>query len=288
MKIKKDHKIKIHKKLENCQNPFAMGDNKTLQDLIKFDISSPAYSPTIPTIFSNSVLKIINNKRNTITQQIVKNKKVIAKEFELPTFNNYLQTESIPIYKGLIKKDNILDMLFSNTYASFDIVDEDYILKELHKIKLPDDMLFDIEFQIDDEKLILYKKEIFKKESDNSEHYFGIDIPSKFQLFNSNHLYSIEHLPFKLGKNTSLEIHHYFNLDKLVYTTINPDPNMAYPAIIVTDLEHNPCEIHFTYKEKYISTEILDELKPNRLQDNYKDPNYFSKQDIEFLDMLRI
>lgn len=85
-----------------------------------------------------------------------------------------------------------------------------------------------------------------------------------------------------------MELHYYNELGIFVKLIKNPVMERIVPAIVVTDLNDRPLEIHCYYKNQYIRPETLSEFKPDILSENFNDPDYFNKRDREFLDMVMI
>lgn len=213
------------------------------------------------------------------------NNKIITKQVELLKFNHYEKKESILDHKGELTVTNFEDFLFSNIPVTVNEKDKSWFENYFAQFPIYDDLIIQLEFKTHEGKMTIVKKE-FQKEIDNRlVPYFGETIPSVYRSINSNLLYNFEHVIFEENKKTYLKLYHYTKLGLKVYTTINPDENKVVPAVIVEDMNGNALEVHCYYKGEYISKDLLHELKPNILQEDFKAINYFNVRDIDFLDM---
>mgnify|MGYP003498705500 FL=1 len=53
-------------------------------------------------------------------------------------------------------------------------------------------------------------------------------------------------------------------------------------------MDNNRVEVHCYCKNEYITPDLMELLKPNILMEDFKHKDYFSKKDMDFLDMLKI
>lgn len=216
------------------------------------------------------------------------NNKIITKQVALLEFNHYEKKEYMLDHKGELTFTNFEDFLFSNIPVTVNEKDKSWFENYFAQFPIHDDLIIQLEFKTHEGKMTIARKEFQKKIDNRLVPYFGETIPSVFKSMNSKLLYNFEHVIFEENKKTYLKLYHYTQLGLQVYTTINPDENKVVPAVIVEDMKGNPLEVHCYYKGTYISKDILHELKPDILQEDFKNADYFNARDIEFLDMVMI
>lgn len=227
--------------------------------------------------------RFLNSK--FIYHQIVRQNKVTTIEINVPEFNDYELKKSLPIYEGELTFVNFNEFLYSHEYIQFDEKDEAWFQKYFTYMALKEGLVLHLEYKTKDGKMVVARKEFRKENGDDLIPYFSEIYPSSFKSMDSQSIQSHEHIVIEDKEVTYLKLHHYRQLDLQVYTVVNPPENKVVPAIVVTDMKNNPVEVHCYYKNKQISKEIINELKPNILKENFKADDYFNSRDLEFLDM---
>lgn len=176
------------------------------------------------------------------------------------------------------------DIIFGHDFITLNADMEDQFKDLLDNLQVNNDLIVEIELLKSKKKLYIRQKKFMKKLNGRSVHYFDELTPSHIKYNSSINLN--ETSIFDYDKKVSyLELHCYNELSLLVKIINNPPENKIVPAVVVTDLMGNPLEVHCYYKKKCISPEIMKELKPNLLTENFFVDGYFDKRDIEFLDM---
>lgn len=255
-------------KASNRINPFAHGNPQTMRNLL--------------------VSLMPNMGMKTLYYQSSKNNKVNTRKLEIIEFNNYDENKYHHEYKGILNLSKFEDLLMKNTSVSFDLQEEAVIQKYFDQIDLKNDMVFDIQFISSKGLMKLVTKKIKKKIDDRLVPYYDEKTASVFETSEANSISGHQHFVFEEKNGTYLKIQYYNQLGVQVYTTMNPDENKVIPAVIVEDMKGNALEVFCYYRNELINKEVLFELKPNILQDNFRDSNYFTSRDLEFLDMLNI
>jgi hypothetical protein len=221
----------------------------------------------------------------SIYAQLHNNNKTITKQFALMEFNHYEKKEYILDHKGELTFTNFEDILFSNIPVTVNEKDKSWVENYFAQFSIHDDLIIQLEFKTNEGKMTISRKE-FQKEVDNKlVPYFDEKIPSVYRSLNAESIQNFEHVVFERNKKTYLKLHHYNQLGLKVYTIINPEENKVVPAVVVEDMKGNVLEVHCYYKGEYISKDIMNALKPNILQEDFKAKNYFNVREIEFLDM---
>lgn len=257
-----------HSKMSNTINPFAHGSPQMLQNLL--------------------VGLMPNMGMKTLYYQNTKNNKVNTRKVEIIEFSNYDKNKCAPEYKGALNLEKFKDLILNNASFSFDIQEEAIIQQYFDQMNLKNDMVFDVEFISSKGVMSLVKKKIQRKIDDNLVPYYDEKTASIFEISEYHVISGHQHFVFEEKKGTYLKIHHYIQLGVQVYTIMNPDENKVIPAVIVEDMKGNALEVFCYYKNELIKKEVLFELKPNILQDNFRENDYFTSRDLEFLDMLNI
>jgi len=257
-----------NQKMSNSINPFAHGSTQTLQNLL--------------------VGLMPNMGMKTMYYQNTKNNKVNTREVELIEFSNYDKNKCSPEYKGTLNLEKFEDLILKNSSFSFDIQEKDIIQQYFDQMNLKNDMVFDVEFITSKGLMSLVKKTIQRKIDDRLVPYYDEKTASVFEISEYDVISGHQHFVFEEKEGTYLKIHHYIQLGIQIYTTMNPDENKIIPAVIVEDMKGNTLEVFCYYKNRLINKDVLFELKPNILQDNFRDSEYFTSRDLEFLDMLNI
>lgn len=203
-----------------------------------------------------------------------------------PKFNSYPKNEKK--YDHLTDIDNVQfkQFLYSNNFISLES-DEPTIIDMLNSSVDNEDMIVHLKFIESSEKFYAKSKKFLKMSDEQLTYYFDESKPSVIECkstttINSNDVFNPQ------TKQCYLELHYYNELGIFVKLIKNPVMEKIVPAIIVTDLNNRPLEVHCYYKNQYIRPETISELKPDILSENFNDPDYFNKRDIEFLDMIMI
>lgn len=255
-------------KMSNTVNPFAYGSHQTAQNLLR-------------TLMPDMGIK-------TLYYQTTRNNKVSTKKVEIIEFSNYDENEHHPEYKGKLDLVKFEELLMKNTLVSFDVQEESVIQQYFDKIDLKNDMVFDIQFISSKGIMKLVTKKIKRKIDDRLVPYYDENNASVYEATEAKSILGHQHFIFEEKNGSYLKIHNYNQLGLQVYTTINPDENKVVPAVIVEDMKGNAIEVFCYYKKELISKDVLFELKPNLLKENFRKSDYFTNRDIEFLDMLNI
>jgi hypothetical protein len=203
-----------------------------------------------------------------------------------PKFNSYPKNEKK--YDHLTDIDNVQfkEFLYSNNFISLES-DEPTILDMLNSSVDNEDMIVHLKFIQSSEKFYAKNKKFLKISDEQLTYYFDESKPSVIECkstttINSNEVFNHQ------TKQCYMELHYYNELGIFVKLIKNPVMEKIVPAIVVTDLNNRPLEVHCYYKNQYIRPETISELKPDILSENFNDPDYFNKRDIEFLDMVMI
>lgn len=242
-------------------------------------------------INSNKVANTVNPFTTMCNQNIIN---IITRLAGMPMgiqlieFKSYEKNEFIPEYIGALTLEKFKELLINNDPVVFDKQEADDIQKYFESINLNNNAIFNIEFISSKGLMKLVKKTVKKKKDNILIPYFNEKTASVFEKSEDLIISGDNHVVFEDNDNTYLKINHYTQLGLQVYTTINPEENKVTPAVIVEDMNGNVLEVHCYYKNKYIEKDILNELKPNILKEDFRSANYFTARDIEFLDMLNI
>lgn len=209
-----------------------------------------------------------------------------------PKFNIYPKNQKKCVHVIDVNLDKFKQFLYSNNFITLsedkDTKDTKNTLIELLKSAVVhEEMIIHLQFLKVSEKIFSNRKRFFKTVDDQLVYYFDTSQPSVIELkssdtINSNNVFNYQ------TKQSYMERHYYNELSVLVNIIKNPEAEKIVPAIVVTDLDNRPLEVHCYYKNKYIPNDLIKELKPNLLKEDFKDVNYFNARDIEFLDMVMI
>jgi hypothetical protein len=245
----------------------------------------------LTTINNNKAANTVNpftTMCNNNTINIIKRLVGMPLGVQLIEFKSYEKNEFIPEYSGALTLEKFKELLINNEPVVFDKQEADVIQQYFDNINLNNDAIFNIEFISSKGLMKLVKKTIKKKKNKILIPYFNEKTVSVFEKSEDLVIYGDNHVVFEDNDNTYLKINHYSQLGLQVYTTINPEENKVTPAVIVEDMNGNALEVHCCYKNDYIAKEILNELKPNILKEDFRSAEYFTVRDIEFLDMILI
>lgn len=274
------HRIKIYPSI-NIDELMLINQN-----YLKDAAQTVFHSNVMPTIHMPN---LFTGTRKTIYYQNIKKGNVDTQEIKPIEFANYESKGSILKHKEVMTFEDCMEFLESNISISMNESNEDLLKKYLESAALPEDMVINVEFQKNNNKIILIKKDLKKKYGDYLTPYFDEKTPSCFNLNESSSIKKYTNVVFdNYNSHTYLQVEHYKELDVLVYTIINPDIDKIVPAITVTDMNKVPLEVHCYYKKDYINPELIKELKPNMLNEDFNADDYFNCRDLELLDMTRI
>lgn len=205
----------------------------------------------------------------------------------LPEFQNYPIIEKKYEYIEDMNLSVFKKFLFSHDFIAINESEKENLDEYLDVAVMNEDMIVHLDFLKSSNKLYANYKKFMKKSDNELVYYFDETIPSIIEYKSSTSINSNE--VFNDDTMQSYRVLHYYSeLNILVNIIMNPNPNKIIPTIVVSNLDGTPLEVHCYYKNKYIKADMLNELKPNILAENFKDEGYFDKRDIEFLDMVMI
>lgn len=283
MADKSKHRITIYPEVEDnhIDGLIIIGNDKLSNTVNPFAFSNPKFLRELMASFTPTGLK-------SMYYQNHKNNKVSTKKIQIPEFNVYPENKMMPAYKDEFTVENFKAFLFDNEFITFDEKDAEWIQNGINQMTLPEGLVIDLEFRTCNGRMTLARKDFKIQNESNFIPYFNENCPSVYSEKNDKKITGFDHFVFEANKSTYLKLHHYTQLGIKVYTTVNPDENKVIPAIIIEDMKGTPLEVHCCYKNDYIAKEILNELKPNILKENFRSTEYFTVRDIEFLDMILI
>jgi hypothetical protein len=216
---------------------------------------------------------------------------------EIPRYNNYVGTQRKIKYKKNIDATEFKDILFNDNLTAFHFEDYEKVeqyLDELDDEKMRVRLRFD-DVLIGNKNAVLISEKVFTKlENGKVSYYYDQTKPSVIQYKNStfipiNNNFFMRTFHNELSDNKNKEQHlkcyHYFNLNIIVYIHVNFNQDKITPAIVITDENNQPTEIHYFYKNKYVPAALIDQIKPNLLNEAFNEVSYFDQRDIDFLDM---
>lgn len=217
---------------------------------------------------------------------------------EIPRYNNYAATQRKIKYKKNIDATEFKDILFNDNLTAFNF--EDYEKVEQYLVELDDETMrvrlsFDDVLIGDKNAVLIYEKVFTKLENGKVSYYYDKTKPSviqyknaKFIPINNNFFMRTFHNELSDNKNKEqyLKCYHYFHLNIIVYLHVNFDQNKMVPAIVITDENNQPTEVHYFYKNRYVPAALIAQIKPNLLNEDFKEVYYFNQRDIDFLEMV--
>lgn len=216
-----------------------------------------------------------------------------------PAYKQYPEIEPRLKYIKDVMVDDLQDILFSHEFISLNtekyealnscidnIIDDNTMIVN---IDIDNIDKYDKELEETEHHYILSKK-VFLKQTDNKiDYYFDENTPSIIEFKDSTVILDHEEDIKDTGsKKSYMAIYHYTKLNIIVNLTVNPDELRIIPAIIIYDMDNKPLEVHCYYKNEYITPDLMELLKPNILNEDFKNKSYFTKKDMDFLDMLNI
>lgn len=217
---------------------------------------------------------------------------------EIPRYNNYVAIQRKIKYKKNIDATEFKDILFTDNLTAFHFEDYEKVeqyLDELDDEKMRVRLSFD-DVLIGNKNAVLISEKVFTKlENGKISYYYDHKKPSVIQYTNAkfiridkNFFMRAFHNDLSDNKNKEqyLKCCHYFHLNIIVYLHVNCDQKKITPAIVITDENHQPTEVHYFYKNRYIPAALIAQIKPNLLNESFKEVGYFDQRDIDFLDMV--
>jgi hypothetical protein len=216
-----------------------------------------------------------------------------------PEYKHYHEIEPRLKYIKDVMVDDLQEILFSREFISLDT--EKYEALNACMDNIIDDNSMIVNIDIDNiekydkeceetERHYILSKKVFLKQTDNKiDYYFDENTPSIIEFKESTVILAHEEDIKDAGsKKSYMAMYHYTKLNVIVNMMINPEESRIVPAIIIYDMDNKPLEVHCYYKNEYITPDLMELLKPNILMEDFKNKDYFSKKDMDFLDMLNI
>jgi hypothetical protein len=203
-----------------------------------------------------------------------------------PRFNSYPKNKKKCEYIMDVNIDQFKQFLYSNDFITVS-EDKGTLLALLKNSAAHEDMIIHLQFLKVSEKLFSNRKKFFKTVGDQLVYYYDTSKPSVIELKSSDTLDSNNVFNHQT-KQSYMERHYYNELSLFVDIIKNPDTEKLVPAIVVSDLDNRPLEVHCYYKNKYIPNDLIKEIKPNLLIEDFLVNGYFDKRDLEFIDMAMI
>lgn len=216
-----------------------------------------------------------------------------------PEYKHYPEIDQRLKYIKDVMVDDLQDIVFSHDFISLNTEKYEALNSCIDNIIDDNTMIVSIDIDnIDkynnereetDHHYILSKK-VFLKQTDNKiDYYFDESTPSIIEFKESTVILAHEEDIKDAGsKKSYMATYHYTKLNVIVNLTVNPEESRIVPAIIIYDMDNKPLEVHCYYKNEYITPDLMELLKPNILMEDFKHKDYFSKKDMDFLDMLKI
>lgn len=216
-----------------------------------------------------------------------------------PEYKHYPEIDPRLKYIKDVMVDDLQDMVFSHDFISLNTEKYEALNSCIDNIIDDNTMIVSIDIDnIDkynnereetDHHYILSKK-VFLKQTDNKiDYYFDESTTSIIEFKESTVILDHEEDIKDAGsKKSYMATYHYTKLNVIVNLTVNPEESRIVPAIIIYDMDNKPLEVHCYYKNEYITPDLMELLKPNILMEDFKHKDYFSKKDMDFLDMLKI
>lgn len=216
-----------------------------------------------------------------------------------PEYKHYPEIDQRLKYIKDVMVDDLQDIVFSHDFISLNTEKYEALNSCIDNIIDDNTMIVSIDIDnIDkynnereetDHHYILSKK-VFLKQTDNKiDYYFDESTPSIIEFKESTVILAHEEDIKDAGsKKSYMATYHYTKLNVIVNLTVNPEESRIVPAIIIYDMDNKPLEFHCYYKNEYITPDLMELLKPNILMEDFKHKDYFSKKDMDFLDMLKI
>lgn len=216
-----------------------------------------------------------------------------------PVYRKYHESESTFQYRKNVMADDLPEILYSRDIISLHTDKFEAFRSFIDNVVEDDEMLVNVDVdnidkynskrKVNEPHYILSKK-VFMRQHDNKlDYYFDENTPSIIEMKESTVILAHEEDIIDVGsKKSYMALYHYTKLNVVVEVIINPDESKIIPAITIYDANKKAVEVHCYYKNKYITPEIMELLKPNILVEDFKNIDYFSKNDMDYLDMIAI
>lgn len=244
-------------------------------------------------IFNNTSLQSFIQMTSGIKSKYYQNTSPTSKLGGIPKYKTYPKIEDNKKIITTVDINNLNEIVFSHKVIYMNKKGFDFFNKNINNISVPDDLI--INFEIKEERLsnnqndtiYSFASKDFRKQTQS--YYFNSNMPSLIVHSDGDKIRSLDICTSsdRITKEFSA-IYHYSQLNIVVNVLYNPETNKIIPSAIVYDMNNNPLEVHCYYKNEYIPEELMNELKPNLLSEDFKAEGYFTKRDMEFLDMLMI
>lgn len=217
----------------------------------------------------------------------------------IPRYKQYIPVNRKIKYKENIDAFGFKDLLFVDSLTAVNHEYYDHINQLLELVVDNEAMIVRLKFNdvlVNNKNGILLSEKTFTKLEDGKvSYYYDENTPSIIEYKNATFVPMHSHffmrafhdeLSDNKNKEHYLKCYHYFNLNIIVYIHVNFSQEKITPAIVITDENHKPIEIHYFYKKKYVPSALIDQIKPNLMNENFKEVGYFDQRDIDFLDMV--
>lgn len=241
-------------------------------------------------IFNNASLQSIMQMTSGIRSKYYQNTSPKSKLGGQPKYKSYPKNENNEKIITAIDINNLYEVIFTHKIIHMNKDGFDFFNKNLDTLSLPDDLM--LNFEVIDQRTknssdVVYSLSTKKFLTNDENYYFKTNTPSVISYSERSDIMSTD-ICASYRSETVLMVEHYEQLNIIVNRLYNPAPSKIMPATIVYDMENHPLEVHCYYKNEYIPESIMNELKPNLLSEDFKAEGYFTKRDMEFLDMLMI
>lgn len=217
----------------------------------------------------------------------------------IPIYKQYIPINREIKYKEDIDAFGFKELIFGNSLTAINHEYYDHINKLLESVVDNEAMIVRLKFNdvlVNNKNGILLSEKIFTKLEDGKvSYYYDENTPSIVEYKNATFVPMHSHffmrafhdeLSDNKNKEHYLKCYHYFNLNIIVYIHVNFSQEKITPAIVITDENHQPTEVHYFYKNRYIPAALIAQIKPNLLNESFKEVGYFDQRDIDFLDMV--
>lgn len=276
------HKIIINEGFHWDENEFNEPSPKFWADLqknLRQSVSKNVVQPRSKSTFSLPILNMppISSNNTELFDSWIES---------YPKFNNYPKNEKKYDHVTDLDTERFKKFLYSNDFITLN-EDKSKLIECLNDAVEQEDMVVELNFLKVSKKLFANKKKFMKKIGNELVYYWDTTTPSVIDCKSSTTITNYAVYDPRT-KQSYMELHYYNELGVLVRYIRNPTPEKIVPAIVVTDLNKQTLEVHCYYKNQYISPEMIKEMKPNLIKENFTSSNYFDKRDINFLDMVMI
>lgn len=217
----------------------------------------------------------------------------------IPRYKQYKPANRDIKYKEDIDAFGFKDLLFGDSLIAINHEYYDHINQLLELAVDNEAMIVRLKFNdvlVNNKNGILLSEKIFTKLEDGKvSYYYDENTPSIIEYKNATFVPMHSHffmrtfhdeLSDNKNKEHYLKCYHYFNLNIIVYIHVNFSQEKITPAIVITDENHQPTEVHYFYKNRYVPAALIAQIKPNLINEDFKEVDYFNQRDIDFLDMV--